>query len=128
MTEESPLPATTESGTQGNEYLASARDAFLRGDYHQAIRLAGHAAIEDPRSAAVHDLLMLSLFASGDYRGAAMEAHAAASLGQPIHWDTLYSYYGNVTPYTEQLRKLEKDVAANPNDPAARFSSATSTS
>ena len=112
----------------GAEYLASARETFQRGDYHDAIRLAGHAAVEDPRSADVHNLLMLSMFASGDYRGAAMEAHAAASLGQPMHWETLFAFYGDVKPYTEELRNLEKHVAANPNDPAASSSSATSTS
>ena len=50
-----------------------------------------------------------------------MEAHAAASLGQPMHWETLFAFYGDVKPYTEQLRNLEKHVAAQPNDPAARF-------
>ena len=64
---------------------------------------------------------MLAMFAAGDYRGAAMEAHAAASLGQPMKWETLYGFYGDVKPYTEQLRKLEQHVTATPNDPAARF-------
>ena len=64
---------------------------------------------------------MMAMFAAGNYRGAAMEAHAAASLGQPMHWDTLYEFYGRVQPYTEQLRALEKFVAENPADAAARF-------
>ena len=55
---------------------------FQQGNYRDAMRFAGHAAVEMPRSADVHNLLMLSMFAGGEYRGAAMEAHAAASLGQ----------------------------------------------
>ena len=119
--EQSPLAAEQGgAGTLGSKFLTSGREAFQKGDYHNAIRLAGHAAVEEPRSADVHDLLMLSLFASGDYRARPWR-HAAASLGQPMHWETLYGFYGDIKPFTEQLRKLEKDVAAKPNDPAARF-------
>ncbi len=119
--EDSLLTANGEQGTVGQQYLAGARDAFRQGNYRDAMRLAGHAAVETPQNADVHDLLMLAMFAEGDYRGATMEAHAAASLGQPMNWDTLYGYYGDVKPYTEQLRNLEKDVAAHPADPGARF-------
>ena len=69
----------------------------------------------------VHNLLMMAMFAAGNYRGATMEAHAAASLGQPMNWDTLYGLYGDVKPYTEQLRALEKFVTEHPSDPGARF-------
>jgi tetratricopeptide (TPR) repeat protein len=108
-------------GTIGQQYLAGARDAFRQANYSDALRLAGHAAVETPRDVDVHNLLMMAMFAAGNYRGATMEAHAAASLGQPMHWDTLYAFYGDVKPYTEQLRALEKFVAANPSDPGARF-------
>ena len=42
---------------------------------------------------------MLGLFAIGEYRGAAMEAHAVGSLGKTPDWPKIYSYYGNVAPY-----------------------------
>ena len=73
------------------------------------------------RNADVHNLLMTAMFASGEYRGATMEAHVAASLGQPMPWDTLYAFYGDVKPYTEQLRKLEKYVGDHADDPGVRF-------
>ncbi len=64
---------------------------------------------------------MLGLFAIGEYRGAAMEAHAVASLGKTPDWPKLYSFYGKVDPYTDQLRALEKYVAKNPAAPEGRF-------
>ena len=54
----------------------------------------------------VHALLMLGLFALGQYRPAAMEAHAVASPGQTADWPTVYAIYGNVNTYTRQLLSL----------------------
>jgi Flp pilus assembly protein TadD len=51
--------------------------AFQQGNYRDALRLASHAAVDSPRNARVHELLSLPMFALKDYRGAAMEAHAA---------------------------------------------------
>jgi len=121
-------PTTAEEGNTGNtvggEYLSAALDAFHQGKYPDAMRLTGHAAVELPQSNNVHNLMMLSMFALGgdhNYRGAAMEAHVAASLGKPMDWDTLYSYYGDLQPFTTQLRALEKYVKEHSTDPAARF-------
>ncbi len=74
-----------------------------------------------PRDPAVHELMSLALFASKDYRGAAMEAHAALALGPPIDWPTLYSYYENVDAYTNQLRALEKFVRDQPKAAEGHF-------
>ena len=63
----------------------------------------------------------LCLLAAKDYRGAAMEAHAALALGPPVDWPTLYSYYENVDTYTAQLRALEKFVRDNPKAPEGHF-------
>ena len=76
--------------------------------------MGGHAAVERARNPEVHELASLTLFALKDYRGAAMEAHAALMLGPPIDWPTLYSYYENVDAYTSQLRALEKFVRDQP--------------
>jgi tetratricopeptide (TPR) repeat protein len=115
-------PATPEAvDTAGMGFYSHALDAFQQGDYRNATRLAGHASIDDPRSPEVHTLLMLGLFAIGEYRGAAMEAHAVGALGKTPDWPKLYSFYGNVAPYTEQLRALEKYVGKNPAAPEGRF-------
>ena len=89
-----------ESASLGEQYAEQARESFRDGDYRQALRLAQHAAIDMPRDPAVHELMSLVLFALKDYRGAAIEAHAALALGPPIDWPTLYAYYGNADTYT----------------------------
>ena len=65
--------------------------------------------------------MSLALFAQGDYRGAAAQAHAALAMGPPTNWDTLYSYYGETSPYTTQLRALEKYVKEKPSAPEGHF-------
>jgi tetratricopeptide (TPR) repeat protein len=110
-----------EANQTASGYFDDARQAFLNGNYREALRLAGHAAVDNPQDAAVHELMSLALFALKDYRGAAMEAHAALSLGPAINWETLFAYYGNAETYTTQLRALEAFVGDNPKKPEGRF-------
>jgi DNA-binding LytR/AlgR family response regulator len=56
-----------------------------------------------------------------DYRGAAIEAHAAAALGPIIDWPSLYSYYGNARTYGDQLRALATYIRSHPSAADARF-------
>ena len=122
MTRRRPSRRPTESSIEpSQEYFAQAREIFQSGQYQDALRLAGHAAVEAPRNPEVHELASLALFALKDYRGATMEAHAALTLGPPIDWPTLYSYYENVDTYTNQLRALEKFVHDNPKAPEGHF-------
>jgi tetratricopeptide (TPR) repeat protein len=109
------------SGNPGNQFFEEARQAFRNGDYRGALKLAQHAAVEDPRDPAVHELMSLALFALKDYRGAALEAHTALKLGPPIDWPTLYAYYGNADTYTSQLRALESFVRENPKTKEGHF-------
>ena len=106
---------------EGMDYYQHALEAFREGDFRNATRLAGHASIDEPRNPNVHILLMLGLFAMGEYRGAAMEAHGLAATGKIPDWDAVYQFYGNVTPYTEQLRKLETFVHDHQSAPEGRF-------
>jgi hypothetical protein len=66
-------------------------------------------------------LMSLGLFALGEYRGAAMESHAVVALGKTPDWPGVFAFYGDVKPYTEQLRALEKYVRTNPSSPEGRF-------
>ncbi len=107
--------------SSAGEFHSAALDAFRRGDYHEAIRLAEHAAIDNPKDVKVHQLMAQALFALGIYRGAAIEAHAALALGPAMNWDTLYGYYGDASAFTTQLRKLEKYAGDHPKAPDAAF-------
>ena len=111
-----------ENGGETSDFYAQALAAFQQGDYSGATRLASHAAIDNPESPDVHLLLSLGLFALGQYRGSAMEAHAVTALGMSPNWPTVLGFYdNNVNPYTDQLRALEKFVGSNPSAPEGRF-------
>jgi hypothetical protein len=118
-TVEAPQPPEPEAAA--SDFYMQGVSAFRQGDYANATRLAGHAAVDDPRNQNVHMLAMLGLLAMGEYRGAAMEAHAVAALGKLPDWPKVYGYYGDAGPYTEQLRKLEKWSHANKTAPEGRF-------
>lgn len=122
--EETP-PRTEENapiGTEaGQEFLDRAQAAFRQGSYGDAARLAGHAAVEMPRNAEVHQFMALAMFALTDYRGAASAGHAALSLGQPWDWPTVRGFYARADDYTSALRALEKYVRDNPSAAYARF-------
>ncbi len=105
----------------GARFLQRAREAFRRGNYRQAARMASHAAVELPRDPEVHQMVALALFALGDYPGAAAAAAAALANGQPWRWPELRAQYASVSTYEAQLRKLEKRVRDHPNDVPARF-------
>ncbi len=112
---------TTLGETQPSDFYTQALAAFRMGDYREASRLAGHAAIDQPQNAKVHLLLSLALFATGDYPGAATEAHAVAALEPVPDWNTVYGIYQNVDAYTRDLRTLEAYVRQHPKAPDARF-------
>jgi len=113
--------AVPEEAAPTGGYYTQAVEAFQAGDYHNSLKLAGHAAIDDPQNPAVHLMLSLSLFAAGNYDGAALEAHAIAAMGKTPDWTTLYGFYGNVEKFTDQLRALEKDVGQHASVPTSRF-------
>jgi tetratricopeptide (TPR) repeat protein len=110
----SPYRAAGELISPTQQFLVQAREAFRNKDYREAVRLASHAAVETPDDLAAHELISLGLFAVGDYREAATEARAAIAIGPPSNWATLYSYYGDIRPYTAHLRALEHYVLDHP--------------
>jgi hypothetical protein len=118
-------PTISADGQQGAsealQYYSEARAAFVGGDYQNALRLASHAAVESPGNPKAHELISLALFAAGNYRAAASEAHAAMGLGPIAQWNDLYGYYNDVNKYTTQLRALEKAATDKPNSAAEHF-------
>jgi tetratricopeptide (TPR) repeat protein len=124
-----PGPAAAESPADGEQFSAlqlysGAREAFRTGDYRDALRLANHAAIEAPQNPKVHELISLTLFALGDYRGAAIEAHAALAFGPPSDWPALAEHYADAAAYTKQLRALEAYTGEHKSAADAHFLSA----
>jgi hypothetical protein len=119
--EQTMPPEAANEEPSDSEYYTEALAAFRDGDYANAIRLASHASIDQPRDVDVHTLLMLGMFAVGQYRGGAMEGHAVATLGKVPNWPTIFAIYGNVDTYTRQLRALEKYTVKNPAAPEGRF-------
>lgn len=113
--------ADSPEAEAGRQFHADALSAFQGRDYREAARLANHAVIERPRDRKVHELLSLALFAAGEYRGAAMEAHAVAALGPVSDWPTLYRYYNDLPTYEKQLEALGEHVRKNPTSLDARF-------
>jgi len=114
-------PPDDQGTAEAMQYYNEARAAFEQGKYRDALRLASHAGVESPQNSKVHELVSLALFAQGDYRGAATEAHAALALGPPSTWNDLFAYYGNAETYTQQLRKLENTVSTVPKSGAGQF-------
>ncbi len=60
-------------------------------------------------------------FAEGDYRAAAAEAHALASISGVPSWDQIYGLYGDVDRYASNLRSLEDFAKQHPKDTDAHF-------
>jgi tetratricopeptide (TPR) repeat protein len=115
-------PNYTTSGTaSGDQYLEQGVEAFRAGNYREAERLAGHAIVDNPRDAAAHQLISLAALGLGDYRAAAAEAHAVASLNGVPSWEQIYSFYGDVDRFTSQLRLLETFAREHPTDTPAQF-------
>ncbi len=110
-----------QASGEAMNYYSEARAAFLQGNYQNALRLASHAAVDEPGNPKAHELMSLALFALGNYGPAAGEAHAAMALGSIADWTDLFNYYNDAQKFTTQLRALEKAVAANPKDAADHF-------
>ena len=117
-----PEAAPSASPAQSDpQFFTQALAAFSAGNYEEAVRLADHALVDAPKDARTHELLSLAMFALGDYRGAAIEAHAAISLGPIGTWANLQAYYASPDTYTTQLRALENYVVSHPTAADAHF-------
>ncbi len=118
---ESMTAVAPEAQTEASQFYERALRAFQESDFRNAMRLAAHAAIDNPEDANVHVLLSLAMFAQGDYQGAAMEAHGLAAMGKIPNWEMVFGFYGKLQPYETQLRALEKFAGENPSAPEGRF-------
>lgn len=117
---DTPAPVSPEV-TTGTEHVDLARDAFKKEDYAGAMREIDVALKSLPRDAALHEFRALVFFATGDYQQAAATLYAVLSAGPGWDWTTLSGMYGDLSTYTDQIRKLEKYVTDNPDSANGHF-------
>ncbi len=118
-TESAPPP--TEMADPAVAKFDAAREAFRSRDYARALQLTDEALKVLPNDATLHEFRALVFFATGKYDLAAGPVYAVLSVGPGWDWTTLASLYPTVNVYTDQLRKLEAFVGANPASAAGRF-------
>ncbi|REJ65746.1 MAG: tetratricopeptide repeat protein [Planctomycetota bacterium] len=109
---------------QGKLYQQRAELAFRAGRYNEAVRLANHAIVEMPRDGKLLLFLSQSLFATGDYRGAAAAVHQASTMLDESDWGYVVKNWRNYyrgAAYREAMDKLNTFVKENPDAAYARF-------
>jgi len=106
---------------QALQFFDSARDAFMHGEYQQALTQVDRAIALLPNDAVLHEFRGLALFALGDYRQGAASVYAALSVGPGWDWTTLSALYPDTDVYTQQLRALEQYANQHPDQSDARF-------
>jgi tetratricopeptide (TPR) repeat protein len=74
-----------------------------------------------PGDPVLHEVRALTLFALGNYTGAAAALNSLLSTSPGMDWTTLSGLYGNVDDYVAQVEKLQQHVQKNPNDAGAAF-------
>ncbi len=118
-------PATEEIATTNAEKASAAmelaRAAFKDGDYVASLGAVDEAISHTPGDQVLHEFRALNLFALGRYNDAAGVLNPVLASGPGWDWDTLIGFYGNADSYTDQFRKLEDYVVANPNAPEPHF-------
>jgi tetratricopeptide (TPR) repeat protein len=104
--------------SEGLSNFDQAREAFLQGQYEQALKLTDAAVAQMPRDAVLHEFRSLVLFALGRYAEAAAAIHPVLDVGPGWDWKTLSSLYPSTDVYTQQLRALEaaRDKASKAAD------------
>lgn len=118
-------PETEEIATTNAEKATAAMDraraAFSSGDYVSSLGAVDEAISHTPGDQVLHEFRALSLFALGRYNDAAGVLNPVLASGPGWDWDTLIGFYGNADDYTDQFRKLEDYVVANPDAPEPHF-------
>jgi tetratricopeptide (TPR) repeat protein len=117
---ETQLPEETVADPAIQTFDAG-RDAFMAGNYAEALQKTDEALKTLPTDAALHEFRALCLFALKQYDQAAATLYAVLSAGPGWDWTTLVRLYPDVDVYTAQLRNLEAYIGANPQSAPARF-------
>jgi hypothetical protein len=98
----------------GIRSLDEAKRAFRLGNYCETLRKTDLALRTMGDNGDLEQMRSAAFFAMADYRSAADAAHRALARGPAWQWKTLRKLYAKTESYSEQLRKLEKAVATDP--------------
>src|SRR5262249_26696731 len=122
VTAEANADATATSvNEQGMQLFEAGMAAFSDGRFADSLTNFDEALRLLPGDPVLHELRALALFAVGDFQRAAAALNSLLASVPGMDWTTLVSLYGNLDDYTTQLRALESQVKANPDDAAAAF-------
>ncbi|MFO0919694.1 MAG: tetratricopeptide repeat protein [Planctomycetaceae bacterium] len=124
-----PGDTTAPSSTSTNDanaqaadrLLTSARSEFRSGNYEEALKQIDQAITQTPGDTVLHEFRALTLFALHKYPEASATIYAVLSVAPGWNWSTMAGLYPSVAVYTEQLRTLEQEAKANPNEAAIHF-------
>jgi tetratricopeptide (TPR) repeat protein len=98
-----------------------AREVFKRGEYGRASDLVDEAIKLLPNDPTLHQFRALVLFERERYSEAAAALYSVLAVDAGWEWETVAGLYDEPRRYEEQLRNLERYVAANPSSADARF-------
>ena len=117
---EAPTPDQAVSD-QALATFDQARNDYMAANYQAALTGVEKAIGQLPNDAVLHEFRALTLFALGRFGDAASTLYPVLSIQPGMDWTSLSSLYPDINTYTTQLRALEADRDANPNNSADLF-------
>ena len=117
-------PSVPVDSGNSNSFKVRAEDAFRNSNYNEAARLSNHALVDSPNDGKQVLFFAQTLFAIGDYQGAASAIHRAASLLDPEQWGYVvenYKQYYRGNGYADQMARLNDFIKSNPDSASALF-------
>lgn len=119
--EPEPEEEALTSQEKSTAAIERARGQFSSGDYLSALKSTDESISWAAGDSALHEFRALCLFALGRYGDAAGVLNPVLASGPGWDWSTMAAFYPDSDSYTDQLRKLESYVEANPNSADAHF-------
>jgi len=118
-----PIPTMLVTAAQpgAQQLFDQALAQFKAGDYTSALTTVDGAIRQNPSDHVMHEFRALTLFAMGNYPSSAATIHSVLSVGPGFDWNTLGNLYDDVDVYTDQLRRLERQVVSNPDAADTHF-------
>ncbi|MEQ8789554.1 MAG: tetratricopeptide repeat protein [Pirellulaceae bacterium] len=105
-------------------YQLQAERAFREHRYEDAAKYNNHAVVEDGENGRLYLFASQTLFALGDYQGAASAIHQAASLLDRSEWGYVvqnYAQFYRGRDYVTQMEQLVDFIDENPDASYAYF-------
>lgn len=117
---EAPAPDQATSDAALNIF-DQARSDFMNANYPAALAGVEKAIVQLPNDAVLHEFRAITLFALGRYADAAATLYPVLSIQPGMDWTSMSSLYPNIANFETQLRALEANRDADPNNAADLF-------